>query len=124
MTLFEADSRLGGHTHTHDVDDGSGPTLTIDTGFIVYNERTYPLLTRLFAELAVETRPCLMGMSVSCDGCGLEYAGRRGLGGLFPHRVQRPAAPTCGCSSRSPAFTALPGSCSGRPTPRVRRVGG
>jgi uncharacterized protein len=87
VTLFEADSRLGGHTHSHDVDDGSGPTLTVDTGFIVYNERTYPLLTRLFAELAVDTRPCLMGMSVSCDGCGLEYAGRRGLAGLFPHRA-------------------------------------
>ncbi|MDF2732093.1 MAG: dependent oxidoreductase, partial [Desertimonas sp.] len=85
VTLFEADERLGGHTHTHDVDDGSGPALTIDSGFIVYNETTYPLLTRLFAELNVETRPCLMGMSVSCEGCGLEYAGRRGLGGLFPH---------------------------------------
>ena len=85
VTLFEADGRLGGHTHTHDVDDGSGPALTIDSGFIVYNETTYPLLTRLFAELNVETRPCLMGMSVSCEGCGLEYAGRRGLGGLFPH---------------------------------------
>ena len=90
VTLFEADSRLGGHTHSHDVDDGSGPTLTIDTGFIVYNERTYPLLTRLFAELAVETRPCLMGMSVSCDGCGLEYAGRRGLGRSVPAPRQRP----------------------------------
>ncbi len=85
VTLFEADSRLGGHAHSHDVDDGSGPALTIDSGFIVYNETTYPLLTRLFAEVAVETRPCRMGMSVSCDGCGLEYAGRRGLGGLFPH---------------------------------------
>ena len=85
VTLFEADSRLGGHAHSHDVDDGSGPALTIDSGFIVYNESTYPLLTRLFAELGVETRPCRMGMSVSCEGCGLEYAGRRGLGGLFPH---------------------------------------
>jgi predicted NAD/FAD-binding protein len=86
VTLFETDTRLGGHTHSHDVDDGSGPTLSIDTGFIVYNERTYPLLTRLFAELGVDTRPCSMGMSVSCDGCGLEYAGRRGIRGLFPHR--------------------------------------
>ncbi|MET0910354.1 MAG: FAD-dependent oxidoreductase, partial [Ilumatobacteraceae bacterium] len=85
VTLFEADDRLGGHTHTHDIDDGSGPALAVDSGFIVYNESTYPLLTRLFAELGVETRPCVMGMSVSCDGCGLEYAGRRGLGGLFPH---------------------------------------
>ena len=46
MTLFEADRRLGGHADTHLVG-----TVPVDTGFIVYNERTYPLLTRLFAEL-------------------------------------------------------------------------
>jgi len=46
VTLFEADRRLGGHADTHLV--GAVP---VDTGFIVYNERTYPLLTRLFAEL-------------------------------------------------------------------------
>jgi uncharacterized protein len=51
VTLFEADRRLGGHADTHLV----GP-VPVDTGFIVYNERTYPLLTRLFAELGVRTR--------------------------------------------------------------------
>ena len=77
VTLFEADRRLGGHADTHLV----GP-VPVDTGFIVYNERTYPLLTRLFAELGVATQPSEMSMSVHCAGCGLHYAGKRGLAGL------------------------------------------
>jgi uncharacterized protein len=77
VTLFEADRRLGGHADTHLI----GP-VPVDTGFIVYNERTYPLLTRLFAELGVTTRPAEMSMSVRCAGCGLHYAGKRGPGGL------------------------------------------
>jgi predicted NAD/FAD-binding protein len=77
VTLFEADRRLGGHADTHLL----GP-VPVDTGFIVYNERTYPLLTRLFAELGVRTRATEMSMSVRCAGCGLRYAGRRGPGGL------------------------------------------
>jgi predicted NAD/FAD-binding protein len=79
VTLFEADDRLGGHADTHLV--GSG-RLPVDTGFIVYNERTYPLLTRLFAELGVTTRASDMSMSVSCSGCGVRYAGKRGVAGL------------------------------------------
>ena len=49
VTLYEADNRLGGHADTHDV----ATALAIDTGFIVHNERTYPTLLRLFAELGV-----------------------------------------------------------------------
>src|ERR1700677_2260833 len=82
VTLFEADGRLGGHADTHLVTPGTGPAVAVDTGFIVYNERTYPLLTRLFAELGVSTRAAEMSMSVRCAGCGLQYAGQRGLGGL------------------------------------------
>jgi len=48
VTIFEADGRLGGHADTHLVAPPSGPPVGVDTGFIVYNERTYPLLTRLF----------------------------------------------------------------------------
>jgi predicted NAD/FAD-binding protein len=85
VTLFEADSRLGGHAHTHDVGQEGGPDLGVDTGFIVHNERTYPTLLRLFAELGVETQDSEMSMSVRCDGCGLEYAGARAKGrGIIP----------------------------------------
>lgn len=79
--LFERRARLGGHTHTvlHDL---GGRTLPLDTGFIVYNEKTYPLLTRMFAELAVETQASEMSFSVSCAEPDLEYASH-GLRGLF-----------------------------------------
>jgi len=84
VTLFEAAGRLGGHADTHMVVPPTGPPIGVDTGFIVYNERTYPLLTRLFAELEVATQPGEMSMSVRCAGCGLQYAGQRGPGGLLP----------------------------------------
>jgi uncharacterized protein len=82
VTLFEAADRLGGHADTHLADAPGGGQVPVDTGFIVYNERTYPLLTRLFGELGVETQASEMSMSVSCTGCGLRYAGRRGPAGL------------------------------------------
>ena len=82
VTLFEADDRFGGHADTHLVTPPSGPPVSVDTGFIVYNESTYPTLTKLFAELGVATRASEMSMSVRCAGCGLQYAGQRGLGGL------------------------------------------
>jgi predicted NAD/FAD-binding protein len=82
VTLFEAQGRLGGHADTHLVVPAAGPSIPVDTGFIVYNERTYPLLTRLFAELGVSTQASQMSMSVSCAGCGLQYAGHRGLAGV------------------------------------------
>ncbi|MBP9004384.1 MAG: FAD-dependent oxidoreductase, partial [Candidatus Hydrogenedentes bacterium] len=55
VTLFEAENRLGGHAHTVRV-DWQGLPYDVDTGFIVYSEKTYPLLTRLFRELGVSTR--------------------------------------------------------------------
>ena len=84
VTLFEADDRPGGHAHSHDQTDAAGRGLAVDTGFIVHNERTYPELLRLFSELRVRTQPTEMSMSVRCGGCGLEYAGSKGLPGLFP----------------------------------------
>ncbi|PRZ44060.1 putative NAD/FAD-binding protein [Antricoccus suffuscus] len=84
VTLYEADSRLGGHAHTHEVLDDSGTSIRVDTGFIVHNERTYPQLIRLFSELDIATADSDMSMSVQCGGCGLQYAGARGLSGLFP----------------------------------------
>jgi len=90
--LFEADDRLGGHAHTHDVALTHGQVAGLDTAFLVHNDRTYPTLLRLFAELGVATQDSDMSMSVRCDGCGLEYAGAKGLGGLFaqPRSLARP----------------------------------
>ena len=84
VTLFEAAPRLGGHADTHEVVAADGRVLGVDTGFIVHNRRTYPTLLRLFDELGVSTQPSDMSMSISCAGCGLEYAGGRGLSGLLP----------------------------------------
>lgn len=90
ITVFESADRAGGHANTLTVDD-NGRELPIDTGFIVYNERTYPLFTRLLASLGVATQPSEMSFSVSCRGCGLCYSGR-GLSGLLaqPTNVFRP----------------------------------
>lgn len=83
VTLLEADARFGGHAHTqHVVEDGR--TVALDTAFLVHNDRTYPTLCRLFDELEIRTQDTDMSMSVRDDGTGLEYAGARGLGGLFP----------------------------------------
>lgn len=93
VTLFEADGRLGGHAHTHELPTPDGSMIGVDSGFIVHNRRTYPHLLRLFAELGVATQESDMSMSVRCEGCGLEYAGARGIGGLFPQatNLARPA---------------------------------
>jgi predicted NAD/FAD-binding protein/DUF1365 family protein len=85
VTLFEADDRLGGHADTHRVREGERE-LAIDTGFIVHNERTYPVLLRLFAELGVATQESEMSMSIRDDGTGLEWAGALGRKGVFPSR--------------------------------------
>jgi predicted NAD/FAD-binding protein len=92
VTLFEAEDRLGGHAHTHDVTDSDGQQHAVDSGFIVCNDVTYPWLRKLFGELDVEVRPTEMSMSVRCEGCGLEYAGGRGLRGIFaqPRRLIDP----------------------------------
>ncbi|MBA2560031.1 MAG: FAD-dependent oxidoreductase [Propionibacteriales bacterium] len=92
VTLFEADERLGGHAHTHDLTASDGSKHLVDTGFIVHNDRTYPWLRKLFAELEVEVRPTEMSMSVRCNGCGLEYAGGRGVRGVLaqPQRLLDP----------------------------------
>lgn len=88
VTLFEGESRLGGHTHTHNVQDPGGERYAVDSGFIVHNDRTYPRLRALFADLGVSARPTEMSMSIRCDGCGLQYAGGRGLKGVLARPSQ------------------------------------
>src|SRR5260370_15584966 len=68
ITVYEKALRPGGHTATVDI-DYDGTKLTVDTGFIVYNEPNYPNLTALFRELGIATQPSDMGLSVSLDGC-------------------------------------------------------
>ncbi|RVW05332.1 NAD(P)/FAD-dependent oxidoreductase [Rhodococcus xishaensis] len=84
VTLYEAAGRLGGHADTHRVPTPSGDVIPVDTGFIVHNDRTYPTLLRLFAELGVTSQDSDMSMSIRCDGCGLVYSGGQGLRGLLP----------------------------------------
>lgn len=83
VTVYETEPRLGGHTHTHDLTDAAGTRHAVDSGFIVHNDRTYPLLRALLAELDIAVRPTEMSMSISCGGCGLEYAGGRGATGIL-----------------------------------------
>ncbi len=71
VEVFEREGRAGGHTRTVRRDG-----LALDTGFLVHNERNYPLLTRLLGELGVATQASEMSFSVTCP-CGLEYSGRR-----------------------------------------------
>ncbi len=84
VTLYEAEPRLGGHSHTVDV-AVNGATQPVDTGFIVYNEPAYPNLTALFANLGVPTQASEMSFAVSLDDGALEYAGGD-LNGLFAQR--------------------------------------
>jgi len=72
LTVYEAEDYVGGHTHTVDV-TVQGRTYAVDTGFIVFNERTYPNLVTLFRRLGVEWQNSCMGFSVRCERTGLEY---------------------------------------------------
>jgi predicted NAD/FAD-binding protein len=92
ITVFEADSRIGGHVHTWDVGAADGSRLAIDSGFIVYNERNYPNFSRLLSELKVETQPTVMSFGVRCDRTGIEYNGTN-LNQLFVQRrnMMRPS---------------------------------
>lgn len=85
LTLFEAEMEPGGHTHTVDVPEG-GSTVPMDTGFMVYNETTYPLLTQLFGELGVETMETDMSFGVQYRPHGLEYCGSS-LNQIFAQRT-------------------------------------
>ncbi len=84
ITVFEAESRIGGHTATVDVEH-DGREYAIDTGFIVYNDWTYPNFIELLDEIGVETQPTEMSFSVRCDNSGLEYSGSN-LNTLFAQR--------------------------------------
>ncbi len=84
VTVFEADDRIGGHTNTIDVEADEGH-FAIDTGFIVFNDRTYPNFIALMDELEVASQKTIMSFSVKCASTGLEYRGADPEG-LFAQR--------------------------------------
>ena len=84
VTLYEADHRFGGHSHTVDTPSPGGP-IPVDTGFIVYNEATYPNLTALFAHLKTPTKATEMTFAVSLDNGALEYSGTN-FSGIFAQK--------------------------------------
>ena len=84
VVLFEAAPRLGGHANTVDV-PGEGGTSAVDTGFVVYNEATYPNFVAMLDHLGVASQPTEMSFAVSLDGGALEYSGAS-LAGLFAQR--------------------------------------
>jgi len=84
VTVFEAGGHVGGHTHTHEVEQ-AGRVYAVDTGFIVFNDWTYPNFIRLLDELGVESQPSRMSFSVRDEASGLEYNGTS-LKSLFAQR--------------------------------------
>ena len=84
ITLFESNDHVGGHTHTHQV-KAFGREYNIDTGFIVYNDWTYPNFINMLETLGVETQPSDMSFSVQDETSGLEYNGTN-LNSLFAQR--------------------------------------
>ena len=85
ITVFEADDRIGGHTHTHSVKQ-YGREYQVDSGFIVYNEKTYPNFIKLMDLLGVATQSSNMSFSVQAAESGLEYNGTS-LNRLFAQRA-------------------------------------
>lgn len=92
VTVFEAGSRPGGHSATVDI-DYDGAAISVDTGFIVYNEPNYPNLTQLFAHLGIETRRSDMSFSVSEPNGDVEWSSRSAdfFGGLLPLKARVPS---------------------------------
>ena len=82
--LFEASGELGGHTHTAYVEE-NGQEIPIDTGFMVFNHPNYPLLTRFFKEIGIQSYATDMSFAVSLNKGGFEYAGS-GLSSLFAQK--------------------------------------
>lgn len=114
VTMYEAADHVGGHSHTHELWHEERK-VAVDTGFIVFNERTYPRFSALLDELQVETQPSEMSFSVQCARTGLEYNGTT-FNSLFAQRrnLLRPSfwrmiADILRFNREAPAFLDAPG---------------
>ena len=114
ITVYEAASHIGGHTHTHSVEQ-AGRQYEVDTGFIVFNDRTYPNFIALLGELGVASQESTMSFSVRNEASGLEYNGTT-LNSLFAQRrnLLRPSFLGTVCdilrfNREAPALLAEPG---------------
>jgi predicted NAD/FAD-binding protein len=85
VSLFEKNSYIGGHTNTVLIPDGPDAGTPVDTGFIVLNDRTYPVLNRFFDALGVAVKKSDMSFSYFCEKSGFQYASRN-LSSLFARR--------------------------------------
>ena len=86
VTLFEQNDYLGGHTHTVTIADGPDAGTGVDTGFIVFNEATYPLFIAFLDQLGVASRATEMSFGFHCRETGFTYAGNN-LNGVFSQRA-------------------------------------
>ena len=86
ITLFEKNDYIGGHTHTHEIRNNDD-SVSVDTGFIVYNEKNYPNLVGLFNQLQVKTQNTEMSFAFSLNQGEIEYSGS-GLSGMFAQTGQ------------------------------------
>ena len=84
ITVFEKNDYIGGHTHTHSINTGEA-NINVDSGFIVYNENTYPNFIKLLDQLNVERQKTTMGFSVKSDSDNFEYSGSS-LNAMFSQR--------------------------------------
>ncbi len=84
ITVFEANTHIGGHTHTHEI-EMFGQKYSVDTGFIVFNDRTYPNFIAMLEQVGVKYQTSNMSFSVRCEKTGLEYNGTS-LNSLFAQR--------------------------------------
>ena len=85
ISVFEANDYIGGHTHTHEISQNN-KTWRVDSGFIVYNEKTYPNFIKLLKELKVKVQKTTMGFSVKAPSQNLEYSGGS-LNTVFAQRL-------------------------------------
>ncbi|HCU72387.1 MAG: FAD-dependent oxidoreductase [Chloroflexi bacterium] len=85
ITVFDSSDMPGGHIRTLDLRSSNGQTYGVDTGFVVFNTRTYPEFTQVLKTLEVQTQPAEMSFSVRCERSGVEYSGAS-LNALFAQR--------------------------------------